>query len=353
MALATVAAGYPAALLQYIVGRVGRRAALLELTQLREDTLADPDNRVPLTQYLRLFDAGIEFCDDQALALHFGEDVPMREISLMGLVGQFATSAEELCELHNRYGRLTMDDGDGITSERMSIRRDSAGVWLMFTSPLYVRHPVLTEAMVARCVCGIRSMYAATHNGDRWPYPKAIHFAYPRPAHYREYERLFDTPLVFNSDRNAWLMDAAFTAARLPPADTYAAHAFRRHADALLERLSAAYSVRGEVERVVAPMVPQGVSMPRVAHRLGVSRQTLLRRLKTEDTTFAEVVDQLRRRLALRQVADGQLPTKRIAAALGYADAAAFSKAFKRWTGRSPRDYVANDGANQSKAGQE
>ena len=340
MRQATVAAGYPAALLSYIVVRGGDRARLLQRAHLSDDLLSDPDNRVPLPKYLALIDAGIEACDDPALALHFGETVPMRDISLMGLVAQFASSAEEMCELHNRYGRLTMDDGDGTTSERMCIRRDDAGVWLTFTSPAYVQHPALTEAMFARCICGIRALYAAAHGGGRWPYPRAIHFTYPRPAHHAEYERLFDTPLVFASDRNAWLMDEAFVAARRAPVDSYQAHAFRRHADALLARLPVPSGVRAEAEAIVAATLAHDASMTRVASRLGFSRQTLLRRLKEEGVTYAQVVTDVRRELALRHVREGRLPLKRIAASLGYADTATFSKAFKRWTGHAPREYA-------------
>jgi AraC-like DNA-binding protein len=94
---------------------------------------------------------------------------------------------------------------------------------------------------------------------------------------------------------------------------------------------------RGEVERLVEPMLASGpVRIGEVARELGCSRQTLYRRLKQEGVTFVEVLDALRRRLALRLVREQGLSVKEAAWRLGFSDPAAFSRAFKRWTGMSP-----------------
>lgn len=92
------------------------------------------------------------------------------------------------------------------------------------------------------------------------------------------------------------------------------------------------------VERQIEPLLATGsVRIEEVARALGYSRQTLYRRLKAEGTTFEQVLDDLRRRLALRLVRDEGLPVKEAAWRLGFSDPAAFSRAFKRWTGSSPR----------------
>jgi AraC-like DNA-binding protein len=95
-------------------------------------------------------------------------------------------------------------------------------------------------------------------------------------------------------------------------------------------------SFRREVERRVEPMLASGdVGIDRVARELGLSRQTLYRRLKAEGVTFEQLLDGLRRRLALRLMREG-LSVKEAAYRLGFSDPAAFSRAFKRWTGSSP-----------------
>ena len=94
---------------------------------------------------------------------------------------------------------------------------------------------------------------------------------------------------------------------------------------------------RAEVERRVEPMLASGsVGIDQVARELGCGRQTLYRRLKVEGVTFAQLLDGLRRRLALRLVREQGLSVKETAYRLGFSDPAAFSRAFKRWTGTSP-----------------
>ena len=93
---------------------------------------------------------------------------------------------------------------------------------------------------------------------------------------------------------------------------------------------------RAEVERRLEPLLASGeVGIERVARDLGYSRQTLYRKLKGEGITYEQVLDRLRRQLALRFLHEG-LSVKDAAYRLGFSDPAAFSRAFKRWTGTSP-----------------
>lgn len=93
---------------------------------------------------------------------------------------------------------------------------------------------------------------------------------------------------------------------------------------------------RAEVERRLEPLLASGeIGIERLARDLGYSRQTLYRRLKAEGVTYERLLDGLRRRLGLRFMREG-LSVKEAAYRLGFSDPAAFSRAFKRWTGSSP-----------------
>jgi AraC-like DNA-binding protein len=98
-------------------------------------------------------------------------------------------------------------------------------------------------------------------------------------------------------------------------------------------------SFRREVEAAVEPLLAEGdANIDRVAHELGMSRQTIYRRLKAEGVTFEQLLDELRHRLALKLLRDEQMAVKQASWRLGFSDPAAFSRAFKRWTGTSPSE---------------
>ncbi len=108
---------------------------------------------------------------------------------------------------------------------------------------------------------------------------------------------------------------------------------------AAVERPSA---FRREVEARMEALLETGhATIDRVAGDMGLSRQTLYRRLKEEDVTFEALLDKLRHRLALRYLREDKLSVKAASYRLGFADPAAFSRAFKRWTGNSPRAAMA------------
>jgi AraC-like DNA-binding protein len=113
---------------------------------------------------------------------------------------------------------------------------------------------------------------------------------------------------------------------------------FLREIARAIEPKQARTGFRREAEKRLEPLLAAGeVRMERLARELGCSRQTLYRRLRAEGVTFEALLDGLRRRLARRLLREENLPVKEVAYRLGFADPAAFSRAFKRWTGSSPR----------------
>jgi AraC-like DNA-binding protein len=177
--------------------------------------------------------------------------------------------------------------------------------------------------------------------GDGHPL-KAVHVTHPAPAYHAEYRRVFQAPVVFESEANALVFDAARWPRRIGTEPTYVSRILGAHADRLLRDLEQSKTARGRVERALLARLRRGeTGMDAVAAELGLSRKTLARRLKAEGVTFASVLDDLRRTVAVECLLDAGLSVKETAYLVGYSEPAPFSRAFKRWTGLSPRAYVA------------
>lgn len=333
----TIATGFANAFLKFAVARGADHQTLIEQSRLRHACLAAQDNRIPLGTYLALMEAGIKLCDEPALALLFGAEVSLSDISIMGLIGHAATAEEGLNQV-NRYARLAIDGGEGETAHRFEFVPEDGKVWFKFTSTLFADNPLLTESAFARCVCDGRKMAAATGGVTQWPSPKAIRFTHAEPGYRAEYDRIFGVPLVFGSSMNAILFDEELLSVRMPQPNQYVSGLFTERAEALLEKLESSKSMRGRVESLLIPILHTGeANMETIAGKLAFSRQTLFRKLKAEGVTFEQVLDELRHKLALEYLNGKNISVNETSYLLGFSDPAALSRAFKRWTGASPR----------------
>jgi len=107
-------------------------------------------------------------------------------------------------------------------------------------------------------------------------------------------------------------------------------------------RESGHVTCRLAVENAIAPLLPHGkAGVGEIARQLGMSVRTLERRLSSEGLTFGGILNELRCDLAKRYLQEEDLPISKIAWLLGYQDAGGFTHAFKRWTGRTPREVRA------------
>jgi AraC-like DNA-binding protein len=134
---------------------------------------------------------------------------------------------------------------------------------------------------------------------------------------------------------------------KLPRTNRYVFGVLSERAEALLKRLENSKSTRGRVESLLMPLLHTGdVSIEIIAEKLGLSRQTLFRKLKAEGVTFEQVLDELRRKLALHYLGGKKVSVNQTAYLVGFSEPSAFSRAFKRWTGFSPRMLRAAKGDN-------
>jgi len=325
----TVAAGLARGLIEVAASKGAREESLLARAGLSRAELEDQDNRIPLPKYVALMRAGKELCNDPALALHYGETNDMSRISVVGLIANASETMLEAFAQLNRYGRLVIEfDGP---RDRFRVERRRDGVWMIDTRENPNEFPELTESTFARMVCGPRQ-FGVTQLA------KAVHVTHAEPPYRAEYDRIFRVPVTFNSDWNAMLIDEAWLTHRVQVQPRYVFGILSKRADALLKELENSKSTHGRVESLLMPILHKGdVSMEAIAAKMGVSRQTLFRRLKAEGITFEKVLDELRRKLALDYLSGKKVSVNETAYLVGFSEPAAFSRAFKRWTGTSPR----------------
>lgn len=323
----TVAAGVARGLLDYAVSRGADEASLLERSGLERSALEDADARISSAPYKALMRAAQALTGDPAFALHWAEEANLGQMSIVGLLTQASTTLMESFSQVRRYGRLVTDMG----MDRFGIETFQGDIWSVDRRPDPNEFPELTETTFGFMVCGSRVAAPST-------WLKEVHVTHAPPSYAAEYERVYGAPVTFNARWNALRIDRSFLTTPVNVQPRFVFGVLSRHADALMADLRGAQTVRAEVERSLMPILHTGeASAARAAADLHVSRQTLYRRLKAEGVTFEEVLDGLRRRLAEAYLQNDKVSVNEIALLVGYSEPAAFSRAYKRWTGLSPR----------------
>lgn len=298
--------------------------------------LEDPDSRVPFKWYAALVREAQTMCADPALALHYGEAIDMSEVSIVGLIMNASENMADAFAQLQRYSHLALEvEGAGA---RFDVAHRDSQLWIVDSRANPNEFPELTELTFARLVCGPRRFLPEPHVLE-------VHVTHRAPPYRAEYDRIFQCPIVFESNWNAMRMHPQAAAWRVALQPRYVFAVLTERAEALLKNLEEAKTTRGRVESLILSTLHKGdASADAVAAAIGFSRQTLFRRLKEEGVTFEQVLDDLRHRMALHYLQGKRASVNEVAYLVGFSDRASFSRAFKRWTGKSPgemRDNVA------------
>jgi AraC-like DNA-binding protein len=327
----TVSTTYLQGVVDFALTRgIGRRA-LLGHAGVSDADLAAIDARHPVEHLIALLRAGAHLAHDPAFALHFGQYVPCDQVSLAAPLGRAATNVVEALALVNRYTPLSIDFPALGGTNRYRFAHDRAGLWLCDDRPADP-WPEITELVFSRMVQGIRRV-------QRTEVVRAVYMRHAEPAHGATYEPIFGVPVHFASGKNAILLDPSYEFTELTPGPVHVTRVLARFADAQLLALAQQRTCRGRLEAELRVVLHTGaLSITQMARRLAMSRQTLYRRLKAEGVTYEQVLEALRCDVATAALRDGAMSVREAAARVGFAESAAFSRAFKRWTGQNPSE---------------
>ena len=311
-------------------------APLLRRAGLKKPGPEDQPQRVSAAAQSRLLEYAADALDDSALGLHLAEQADPRDAGILFYITAGAKDVNEAVALFVRYCRIVNE------ATRVKLARTSEGVAIEFQVVGVPRHSARQnlEFGLAVYLKGLREITG------RHVRPIRAAFAHARNSRLREFERFFGCPVEFGraavegAASDLLEFSGEILALPLVNADPKLVEALRPFCDAAArERSTASGTLRAAVEGELEKLLPNGKAQRhRIANRLALSTRTLSRRLASEGTTYEDVVDELRRTLALQYIRDQGISLSQIAWLLGYEGSASFSHAFRRWTGRSPSD---------------
>lgn len=172
--------------------------------------------------------------------------------------------------------------------------------------------------------------------GSGWS-PLEVQFEHKAPTDATELMRFFGAPVTFACPTGAFVVDIDFADRAVPAADPRLYPILTKYLDDMLAALPPEEDFVASLRRAIGESVRRGKpTLTGVAEGMAVGARTLQRRLTAADLDFKTLVDDTRRRLALRYLDDPKNTVTEIAYLLGYSETSAFNRAFRRWTGSTP-----------------
>ncbi len=300
---------------------------ILRTVGIERETLEDPDARLQGRDVSALWAKAYELSGDPVLSLHVAEACPVGAYKVIDYMAASARTAGEAFRYSARYFplintavRLPIDEtGDPVTVDVVNE-----------SGPAAVSRPY-AEFCLAVFVLHIREVTGVAFR------LREVTFAHPRPSDTSEHERVFGCPVRFDAEHDRLYFDrAAWETPTRAPSGVLAV--LIDHADLLLSKLPRGPDLIERTRRAIGGRLRGGdPSLESVARELGTSERTLQRHLRDLGYTFNALAEEVREATARLYLEQPDIALAEVAYLLGFAEQSTFNRAFKRWTGCTPK----------------
>jgi AraC-like DNA-binding protein len=301
---------------------------LLRGVGLTRQQIEDETVRLNVKDQIRFLDLAAGALRDELIGFHLAQTLELRAIGLVYYVLASSSMLAEALERAARYSSI-VNEGVGLSfrdGKEIVLRFDYVGVPRRSD-----RHQI--EFWMAALVRICRQL-----TGRRVPALR-VSLTHRRRGDAAELNTFFGADVRFGATVDELVFSPSIREMAVVSADPFLHDLLVKYCEEALASRAAPRSPFGlSVENAIVTLLPHGHARAGdVAQQLGVSQRTLARKLASEGLTFAGVLQSLRSDLAKRHLTDETLPISKIAWLLGYQDVSAFTHAFKRWTGSTPR----------------
>lgn len=327
---------YPPHSMAAIVSELGIQgidaSEALEGTGLGKLQLEAHTTQISYRQLDRVIQNALRVSKDPAIALRAGQRMRVTTYGMYGYALLSSSTYADAREFANRYIRVIGPFCDATSSYN--------GTTVMCT--VEPRHwPDPTEDVYRFAVEFALAAHLMTNRDLAGPSFAflSITVAYAQPEYTSAYERLFGCPVLFGQSSNTYNYDLATADGPAALADTRSHAMASEICEQILAEVNRGGGVAADIRRLLIEQPGRYPNIDVIAEELSIHPRALRRRLEAEETSYRDILADVRRRLAIEYLRKTKMTNEEIASRLGYSDAANFRHAFLRWTGKSPSDF--------------
>ena len=305
-------------------------SALLTIAGIDPGQPADPKVMVPDTLYYQMLERMAEDIDVTALPLRVGASMSCDEYGALGLAWKSAPTLMGSFRRVERYARLWTS----VVEYELRPAERGMKFLLQRQGERRLGMRLSNEATLASAVSISRQVSPT-------PFvPVEVHLKHARPKSVAHHEAYFGCPLFFGSDCDGLVISAEALEQPNKLGDEGITRFLLNHLDAELEQVGGEDTLEVQTQKAIARALSEGVpKMADVARGLGMSARSFHRRLSEDGLAFQTLTENTRRDLAKDLLQDERHSLAEIAFLTGFSEQSSFTRAFKRWVGRTPANY--------------
>lgn len=293
------------------------------------ESVKSPDAYMPIETYLLIQDEAAQYTNDPYFGLHMGEFAEAGSWSILGYMMMNCKNLGEAFEKSARYSRII----GNLIEARAELKFNKIKV-IFFTpphAPKMSRH--CFEATFSSSVRMMRTFTGIQIN------PLEVTFVYPEPESLAEYERIFCCPVRFGRKENSFTIAMSIVNTPIRMANPALLEYFEKYAqDFLAEMERNNEHTRAVTKIILSRLDDEALSIEKVAREMAVSVRTLQNRLEDEGVAFSDLLKVIRQKLAQKYLRENY-SVEQITYLLGFSEPSVFRKAFKKWSGVTPREF--------------
>jgi AraC-like DNA-binding protein len=312
-------------------------AAVIPKSMFRPGDYLAEGSFVRLESYEKVIVAALERIDDEAVGIRAGKLMHPSYLGIFGYAWLASPSLAASLEMLQRYCRAFRKNLD------ISIEYTANFVEASYRSHMpqpYAAIDLDTQLAGLVHLCRLQS--------DPDFVPASVSLERQCPVDRKPWDDYFGVPVRFGAKVNSVVIENSVANRILSTAHLGIFDQHQEKLEQTIAKLNLA-DIVGQVRVVIQQLLPSGsITEHEVARILGKATSSLYRALRQQGTTFRELLREVRMDLARRYVADPRYSITEVAFMLGYAETSAFSRAFRKWFGKSPtsaRDYLLRDAA--------
>ncbi|HKU40545.1 MAG TPA: AraC family transcriptional regulator ligand-binding domain-containing protein [Polyangiales bacterium] len=305
----------------------GPSDVLLRELGCTHDELSEPSARLGVSQFVALCERGVELTREPGLGFVMAVQAPISRFGSLGFAVMASANLREALRIVERFMPIIS------TSLQYELREEGGQAMLELHEHWDfggARELVLCSLTTAVWLLGEKLTGRPVLAAD-------VEFAFPKPEHFERFAAGVPFRIAFDAAANRTRFDASYLDVPISTADPAAVRSAvaqcERELQALDEQHSLAARVRAGLWRDDQLQSPR-----QLARSLGMAERTLKRRLAELGTSYTQLLEAERQARAIALLR-GEASVDHIADQLGYSDAANFTRAFRRWTGKSPRAF--------------